>query len=432
MQSLEVPPLMLTQEEFLNEVRKINPLVCLEHCRHLGLQLQNLGECILLPGNLIVLSPEWFWQDVLNWQLSPDQRGRLGGRTTGVYTLEDFQARCPCPAAQALQALQAVNLCVPCEVDDDEVEYEIPCLNLVERLPGLWEPWKPCSNALPHAGLRLCPEEAPLYHLTAIFTHLQAQLRKITQTWDPSNSDLYQWWRGSKLCLGPCESIITFEEEEHSCVEIQIRGPRGSSAQCFALLSVILDAMDTTIELVAPGMLLERHWLSPSQLREYDEIIHSWAPATIISALIDKGLEEATLKNPLNDRQETVWEVVSCGLPLMENCVPGPKQPIKYIKPAVQRRLAQMLDPPDHHGRDWCLLAVRLGLGDRVAQLDSTMDSPTLRLLNCAGAECTVGSLVQQLRALDREDAVHLLLTYTPTYVLMMSVDSETGSNLSR
>ncbi|XP_029172203.1 death-associated protein kinase 1-like isoform X2 [Nylanderia fulva] len=431
-QSLEVPPLMLTQEEFLNEVRKINPLVCLEHCRHLGLQLQNLGECILLPGNLIVLSPEWFWQDVLNWQLSPDQRGRLGGRTTGVYTLEDFQARCPCPAAQALQALQAVNLCVPCEVDDDEVEYEIPCLNLVERLPGLWEPWKPCSNALPHTGLRLCPEEAPLYHLTAIFTHLQAQLRKITQTWDPSNSDLYQWWRGSKLCLGPCESIITFEEEEHSCVEIQVRGPRGSSAQCFALLSVILDAMDTTIELVAPGMLLERHWLSPSQLREYDEVIHSWAPATIISALIDKSLEEATLKNPLNDRQETVWEIVGCGLPLMENYVPGPKQPVKYIKPAVQRRLAQMLDPPDHHGRDWCLLAVRLGLGDRVAQLDSTVDSPTLRLLNCAGAECTVGSLVQQLRALDREDAVHLLLTYTPIYVLLMSVDSETGSNLSR
>ncbi|KYN06301.1 Death-associated protein kinase 3, partial [Cyphomyrmex costatus] len=432
-QSLEVPPLMFTQEEFLNEVRRINPLVCLEHCRHLGLQLQNLGECILLPGNLIVLNPEWFWQDVLNWQLSPDQRGRLGGRTTGVYTLEDFQARCPCPAAQALKALQAVNLCVPCEVDDDEVEYEIPCLNLVERLPGLWEPWKP-SNALPHAGLRLCPEDAPLYHLTAIFMHLQAQLRKITQTWDPSNSDLYQWWRGSKLCLGPCESIITFEEEEHSCVEILVRGPCGSSAQCFALLSVILDAMDTTIELVAPGMLLERHWLSPSQLREYEEVIHSWAPATVTSALIDKGLEEATLKNPLNDQQETVWEIVSCGLPLMENCIPGPKQPVKYIKPAVQRRLAQMLDPPDYHGRDWCLLAVRLGLGDRVAQLDSTekVDSPTLRLLNCAGTECTVGSLVQQLRALDREDAVHLLLTYTPIYVLLMSIDSETESNLSR
>ncbi|XP_043793521.1 death-associated protein kinase 1-like isoform X1 [Apis laboriosa] len=431
-QSLEVPPVMLTQEEFLKEVRKINPLVSLEHCRHLGLQLQNLGECMLLPGNLIVLSPEWFWQDVINWQLSLEQRGRLGGRTTGVYALEDFQARCPCPAGQALQALQAVNLCVPCEVDDDEVEYEIPCLNLVERLPGLWEPWKPCSNVLPHTGLRLCPSEAPLYHLIAVFPHLQAQLRKITQTWDPSNSDLYQWWRGSKLCIGPCESIITFEEEEQSCIEIRVRGPRGTSAQCFALFSIILDAIETTIELVAPGMLLERYWLSPSQLREYDEIIYSWEPTSIISALIDKGLEEATLKNPLNSREESIWEIVGCGLPLIENCLPGPKQPIKQIKAAVQRRLAQMLDPPDRHGRDWCLLAVRLGLGDRVAQLDSTVDSPTLRLINTAGADCTVGSLIQQLRALDREDAVHLLLSYTPTYILSTTTDSETGSNLSR
>lgn len=97
-------------------------------------------------------------------------------------------------------------------------------------------------------------------------------MRKITQTWDPSNSDLYQWWRGSKLCIGPCESIITFEEEEQSCIEIRVRGPRGTNAQCFALFSIILDAIETTIELVAPGMLLERYWLSPSQLREYDEV----------------------------------------------------------------------------------------------------------------------------------------------------------------
>ncbi|XP_014603948.1 PREDICTED: death-associated protein kinase 1-like isoform X4 [Polistes canadensis] len=431
-QSLEVPPVMLTQDEFLNEIRKINPLVCLEHSKQLGLQLQNLGECLLLPGDLIVLSPEWFWQDVINWQLCLDLRGRFGGRTTGVYTLEDFQARCPCPASQALQALQAVNLCVPCEVDDDEVEYELPCLNLVERLPGLWEPWKSSTNSLPHAGLRLCPAEAPLYHLSPIFPHLQAQLRKITQTWDPSNSDLYQWWRGSKLCVGPCESIVTFEEEEQSCIEIRVRGPCGSSAQCFGLFSVILDAVNATLDLVAPGMLLEKHWLSPSQLQGYSDVIHSWEPATIVSALIDKNLEEAILKNPINNQEESIWDIVGCGLPMMENCLPGTRQLLKSIKPAVKRRLAEMLDPPDHHGRDWCLLAVRLGLGDRVAQLDSTVDSPTLRLLNCAGTDCTVSSLIQQLRALDRGDAVHLLLSHTPVYILSMAIDSETGSNLSR
>lgn len=100
-----------------------------------------------------------------------------------------------------------------------------------------------------------------------------------------------------------------------------------------------------------------------------------------MSALIDKNLEEAILKNPINNQEESIWDIVGCGLPMMENCLPGTRQPLKSIKPAVKRRLAEMLDPPDHHGRDWCLLAVRLGLGDRVAQLDSTVDSPTLRLV---------------------------------------------------
>lgn len=57
------------------------------------------------------MNPEWFWRDVIGWQLNPEQRSRLG-RTTGVYTLEDFQTRCPCPANQALRVLQITNFCV--------------------------------------------------------------------------------------------------------------------------------------------------------------------------------------------------------------------------------------------------------------------------------------------------------------------------------
>lgn len=111
----------------------------------------------------------------------------------------------------------------------------------------------------------------------------------------------------------------------------------------------------------------------------FHQVIHSWEPAPIISALMDKGFEEAQFKNPFNGRHESVWDIIGCGMSLMDNCVPGPKQPVKYVKLSVQRRLAQMLDPPDSHGKDWCLLAVRLGLGDQVAQFDSTIDSPTLR-----------------------------------------------------
>lgn len=379
-QGMEDPPVLLSLEELLEEVRiNLNPLVTMEHVRNLAQQLQALGEAILLQNDLIVLSPEWLWRDVINWQLNPEQRGRLGGRTTGVYALEDFQSRSPCPASQALQVLQATNFCIPCEVDVDEIEYEIPCLNLVERLQGLWEPWESCPTSLPHAGIRLFPNEAPMYHLTPIFPHLQTQLRKITQTWDPRESDLYQWWRGSKLCIGACESIITLEEEDQGYIEIRVRGPRGSGSQCFELLGVIFDALDATIDIVSPALLLEKHWLSPSQLSDYSEIIHSWEPSHLLTALIDNGFNEIKFKNPFNGKLESVWDIVGCGAILMENCITGSQQPVKFIKPGVKRRLAQMLDPPDPHGKDWCLLAVRLGLGDRVANLDSTIDSPTLR-----------------------------------------------------
>ena len=97
-------------------------------------------------------------------------------------------------------------------------------------------------------------------------------MRKITQLWDCQESDLYQWWRGSKLCLGPCECIVTLEEEEQGCIQAWVRGPRGTESQCFSLLGIIVDAIDATIEVVAPGMLLERYWHSPSQLRCYDEV----------------------------------------------------------------------------------------------------------------------------------------------------------------
>ncbi|XP_011496234.1 PREDICTED: death-associated protein kinase 1-like [Ceratosolen solmsi marchali] len=433
MQSLEEPLMLLDLKDFINQVRQINPLVTLEHCKQLGEQLQALGDCLLLPGDLYVLSLNWLWRDIIGWQLNPDQKNRLSIRTTGVYTLEDFQARCPCPANQALQILQAFHLCVPCVVDEEELEYEIPCLNLIERLPGLWEPWTSSTLILtPHAGFRLCPTEARLYNLLPLFPHLQVQLRKITQSWNCDESDLYQWWRGSKLCLGPCECIITLEEEEQGCIQVWIRGPRGTGLQCFSLLNVVVDAIDSVIEIVAPGILLEKHWQSPSQLRDYDETIHSWEPTLINSVLLERNFQEAYLKNPFNGQRESVWDIIGCGLTSMENCIPGIKQPVKNIKPAIQRRLAQLLDPPDAFGRDWCLLTVRLGLGDRVAQFDSTINSPTLRIFSYASPKCTVGILIRQLRALGRDDAVKVLLTFTPTYIMLNTLESDTGSNFSR
>lgn len=134
----------------------------------------------------------------------------------------------------------------------------------------------------------------------------------------------------------------------------------------------------TTTRFVTTSSLLRRQ----SMTRIFSpQVIHSWEPAVFFSALMDRGLNDSLMKNPFNGQQESIWEIVGFGLTLTDNTTPGSKLPVKQIKTSVQRRLAQMLDPPDSHGRDWCLLAVRLGLGDRVAQLDSATDSPTLRFV---------------------------------------------------
>jgi death-associated protein kinase len=48
--------------------------------------------------------------------------------------------------------------------------------------------------------------------------------------------------------------------------------------------------------------------------------------------------------------------------------------------------LCQLLDPPDPMGRDWCLLAVRLEMADKVPKLDGNdltkTSSQTARVLD--------------------------------------------------
>lgn len=72
------------------------------------------------------------------------------------------------------------------------------------------------------------------------------------------------------------ESMITFEEEDQGYFEVKVRGPLENGVQCFALLNIIMDAIDCTTDAVAPGILLEKHWLSSTQLQDYDEVMILW------------------------------------------------------------------------------------------------------------------------------------------------------------
>lgn len=77
--------------------------------------------------------------------------------------------------------------------------------------------------------------------------------------------------------------------------------------------------------------------------------------------------------------------------------------------------LAQLLDPKDPYGKDWCLLAVKLDLSERVATLDNdcTM-SRTLALIKiwCKSKNATVGILtVNLVLILIQSDHVYNFIT---------------------
>ena len=48
---------------------------------------------------------------------------------------------------------------------------------------------------------------------------------------------------------------------------------------------------------------------------------------------------------------------------------------ISAISTLTRQMLCQLLDPPDPMGRDWCLLAIRLEMSEKVPKLDSGIES---------------------------------------------------------
>ena len=57
-----------------------------------------------------------------------------------------------------------------------------------------------------------------------------------------SDTDLYQWHHGSKLCTTSLEVMVTINEDQNcnEHIEVKIRGPRQSSKQCFYFFEQVL------------------------------------------------------------------------------------------------------------------------------------------------------------------------------------------------
>lgn len=64
-------------------------------------------------------------------------------------------------------------------------------------------------------------------------------------SYQDNDSDLYQWYHGSKLCTVALETMITLTEDENGSeyIEVKIRGPRQTSQYCFYFFEQVLETI---------------------------------------------------------------------------------------------------------------------------------------------------------------------------------------------
>lgn len=102
---------------------------------------------------------------------------------------------------------------------------------------------------------------------------------------------------------------------------------------------------------------------------------------------------------------------------------------ISELGAACQQALARLMDPPDPLGRDWCLLAVKLGFAHKIVFLDNEhTTSKTCALLELwvKSREATVGNLIKKLLDIGRKDAAEVVMQSAPLFRVNTTPSYET------
>ncbi|KAJ3664515.1 hypothetical protein Zmor_000075 [Zophobas morio] len=171
------------------------------------------------------------------------------------------------------------------------------------------------------------------------------------------------------------------------------------------------------------GLLVEKHILTPFELNNHSRAPFCYQPDVITAAMLEaESTLDIALYNPNIDGQETIVQMIMFDeMELAGNIHWGCALRIQDLSSPVKLKLCGLLDPPEPHGRDWCLLALRLGLcQDKIAALDSQHSSHTMRLLTTA--DCSIGALITSLHELDRLDAAEVVLRSAPIFKIIEHV----------
>jgi hypothetical protein len=146
------------------------------------------------------------------------------------------------------------------------------------------------------------------------------------------------------MISGKMEALIRLQGD---AVEIQVRGPSDLSASCVYFLEDVANLVEQTCNEVAPGISLERHFLSPQHLRE-----HRLQPATFPPEEIMAMQQRESLSIRNSDGEEELFTNVVCfgSREVAAVLTLGVDVSVSQLQLTARCELAALLDPPDKFG----------------------------------------------------------------------------------
>lgn len=219
-------------------------------------------------------------------------------------------------AQDLLHLFETLQLCSLCD-SEGEIEYEFPGWIFIDpNSSNIWSPGGDFEGFL-YGGLRLQPPRGMDRDLLgSLFPRLQVQIRRSMQEFhDPMEAELSQYLGISKISSGKMEAIINLHNKGQA-IEIKVRGPNDQGASCFYFMEDLVALVDETVAEVAPGLPLERHFLSPRDLSSHSSTPSTYPPSSLMEMQLNR---RTTLKSNSSsnenekDEEETFLNVCCFG-----------------------------------------------------------------------------------------------------------------------
>ncbi|XP_050572176.1 death-associated protein kinase 1 isoform X3 [Cygnus atratus] len=427
------PNQLMSLQQFVYDVQEqLNPLASEDDLRHIAQQLHSIGEINIMQSetvqDVVLLDPRWLCSNVLGKILSVENPKALH-HYRGRYTIEDIQRLVTdSDVEELIQILDAMDICARDLSSGAMVD--IPALIKTDNLHRSWTDEE--DEVLIYGGVRIVPVE----HLTpfpcGIFHKVQVNLcRWIHQQSTEGDADIRLWVNGSKIMNRGAELLVLLVNHGQG-IEVQVRGLETEKIKCCLLLDSVCSTIDNLMATTLPGLLTVKYYLSPQQLREHHEPVMVYQPKDFFRAQSQK---ETSLTNTMGGYKESFSSILCFGcLDVYSQGSLGMDIHVSDLNLLTRRKLSRLLDPPDPMGKDWCLLAMNLGLPDLVAKYNTNngtqndfLSSPVHALLQewSNAPESTVGILMSKLRELGRRDAADFLLKASSVFKINLDANGQ-------